>query len=716
MSGTKFKDGLVSGDEIKSEGDISTSGSGVKIKANSTSTKLISMHHDTLGGHISATERLDIDSPLLNLYRTNKLILSGDATETKLYHSNDGTVKLATEAQGITVYGSNGVTAKRFKFPVLEDDASPAVGSTANTDYALIQAQKIGTAVGETSVFDFSLGDNRSNDKTLRDEFRFRFKSGGVNSGNEYSLMDIGANNDGCTILDLTTSHNLTGANAETSEVKAGFFRGKADTVDALTGLDTDDLSEGTGKLYFTTSRARDAVSAAAAAASGGGSLSYNSATGVFTYTPPALSSFLTSSTVPVASTTTIGGMKLTSDVDQTVAANGVSATANRTYAVQLDSSNKGVVNVPWSDTDTNTTYSAAATNTLGLIKIGYTTADKKYAVLLDANKNAYVSVPWTDTQPNTYAAGLNQHLKTTSNVVFNNAETNILTMKGTAAQIRFSDTDPSAANVNKNFFVIDQTNNYLSLAATNNAFGSFSHNIVCYHNGTTQLRHNSSTKIATGSTGVVVTGDVYSTGHHIINNSAPTLYLQDTNHRSAMVHVNSNLFYILRANGTNTTAYDQGVLNGRWPMYIDMASTNNAYFGGEVNARTDVVAYASDERLKENIVPIPNALEKVSQLKGCTFDWKDKVDELGFTPTYRKNDVGLIAQDVEKVLPQLVTLAPFDNYTPDPDSKEDQSHLLGTSKSGEDYKTVKYDRVVALLVEAINELKAEVDELKKNK
>jgi len=63
---------------------------------------------------------------------------------------------------------------------------------------------------------------------------------------------------------------------------------------------------------------------------------------------------------------------------------------------------------------------------------------------------------------------------------------------------------------------------------------------------------------------------------------------------------------------------------------------------------------------------------------------------------------VGVSAQTVEKVMPEVVALAPFDN------------NGSGVSISGEDYKTVQYEKLVPLLIEAIKELKAEIEELKK--
>jgi hypothetical protein len=71
-------------------------------------------------------------------------------------------------------------------------------------------------------------------------------------------------------------------------------------------------------------------------------------------------------------------------------------------------------------------------------------------------------------------------------------------------------------------------------------------------------------------------------------------------------------------------------------------------------------------------------------------------------------NGIRFIAQEVEKVLPQLVMPAPFDLYQPKPGSEYDpngtEADKLGTSRSGKNYKTVEYGRMVALTIEAIKE------------
>ena len=113
---------------------------------------------------------------------------------------------------------------------------------------------------------------------------------------------------------------------------------------------------------------------------------------------------------------------------------------------------------------------------------------------------------------------------------------------------------------------------------------------------------------------------------------------------------------------------------------------TGGVGISGALNVGGDVVAYASsDERLKDNIEVISNPIEKVQQLKGVTWDWNSNADELQHTLP----NVGVIAQDVEKVLPQLVI---------DRDNG---------------FKGVDYAKLTGLLIEAIKDQQKQIEELK---
>ena len=130
--------------------------------------------------------------------------------------------------------------------------------------------------------------------------------------------------------------------------------------------------------------------------------------------------------------------------------------------------------------------------------------------------------------------------------------------------------------------------------------------------------------------------------------------------------------------------------------VQLDSLGLNTAASGtaGELRATDDITAfYSSDVALKENIHNISSASEKIEQLNGVLFDWKqDFIDSKGGEDGYfvRKTDVGVIAQDVEKVLPEVVA----------------------TRENG--IKAVKYDRLVALLIEGFKEMKQEINKLKK--
>jgi hypothetical protein len=113
-----------------------------------------------------------------------------------------------------------------------------------------------------------------------------------------------------------------------------------------------------------------------------------------------------------------------------------------------------------------------------------------------------------------------------------------------------------------------------------------------------------------------------------------------------------------------------------------------------------DIIAYASDRRLKHNIQPIKNALSKVNSLTGMTYQWNDLGSQHGWSPDMETREAGVFAQDVQAVLPEAVKLAPFDNN-------------MGVSKSGENFLTVKYEKIVPLLIEAIKEQQLQIEELK---
>ena len=139
---------------------------------------------------------------------------------------------------------------------------------------------------------------------------------------------------------------------------------------------------------------------------------------------------------------------------------------------------------------------------------------------------------------------------------------------------------------------------------------------------------------------------------------------------------------------GTTSLAYKNA--------YIDSLGlgTNASGTVGEIRASNNITAYySSDIGLKENLNPIKNSIEKIQAISGYNFDWKDEVvKERGGEDDYfvRKSDVGVVAQEIEAILPEACATRPD-----------------GT-------KAVRYEQLVPLLIEGIKELKAEIEELKK--
>jgi hypothetical protein len=130
---------------------------------------------------------------------------------------------------------------------------------------------------------------------------------------------------------------------------------------------------------------------------------------------------------------------------------------------------------------------------------------------------------------------------------------------------------------------------------------------------------------------------------------------------------------------------------SNRWQL--DMSG--NMYSAG------NITAYSSDRRLKKNVTVIENPIDMIKQLRGVYFDWEDFVDEIGFSPIDR-HDIGVIAQEVQAVIPMAVKPAPFD------------TGVDGKSESGQNYITVQMEKIVPLLIEVVKKQQEEIDDLKK--
>jgi hypothetical protein len=159
------------------------------------------------------------------------------------------------------------------------------------------------------------------------------------------------------------------------------------------------------------------------------------------------------------------------------------------------------------------------------------------------------------------------------------------------------------------------------------------------------------------------------SNGLAISNTSTGVTYSVDSAYLSFASTLNTSIKDFRVATSTASTTNATGALTVAGGVGI----------AGALNVGGDITAFAtSDERLKKNITIIPDALDKVNKISGVGFEWNEKSGKAG-------KDYGVIAQEIEKVLPELVV----------------------TRDDG--YKAVRYEKIIALLIEAVKELNKKI-------
>jgi hypothetical protein len=253
--------------------------------------------------------------------------------------------------------------------------------------------------------------------------------------------------------------------------------------------------------------------------------------------------------------------------------------------------------------------------------------------------------------------------------------------------------------------------------------------------NGTVELYHDNSLKFATHSTGVQVTGDCLVSENVKVNDSKKLiagsgndLQIQHNGSHSTIIHNGTGNLNVQASSGSiniNHSVYPNITTTSQGPEIGDTRhlrwASGNRYWTGEHDNKIQYHSnnlynqystywiarnssgsntftidssgnFSSDVRKKENITTVTDALTKVSQLRGVEFKWKETHGG--------KEDMGLIAQEVETVLPRLI------KDSPDP---------IGATKENEDgtpMKMLNYNGLFSVMVEAIKELKTKVETL----
>jgi predicted RecA/RadA family phage recombinase len=375
-----------------------------------------------------------------------------------------------------------------------------------------------------------------------------------------------------------TTGNAATATKLQTARTISGVaFDGSADITLTTTGI-----TEGTN-LYYTNARARAAISAT-------GDLSYNSTTGVISYTTPTTITGNAATATKLQTARTISGTSFDGSANITLSTTGITEGTNLYYT---DARSRAAHSI--------TTGSAAYNSTTGVITIPGTTA----------------------------------HITESGNLYYTDARARAALSAGTG--ISYSSSTGVISST------ITQYTDALARAAHSFAAGSGAYN---------------------STTGVI---------------TIPTNTNQLTN--GAGFVTSSGVTSVATGNGlTGGTITSTGTLS------MSGSYSGNFAVSGNITATGEITAYFSDERLKTNIVEIKDALAKVEAIRGVEFDPNQTALDLGVD---NQRQIGVIAQEVETVMPALIAASAFEGY-----------------------KTVKYDKLTALLIQAVKELSAKITEL----
>ena len=184
-------------------------------------------------------------------------------------------------------------------------------------------------------------------------------------------------------------------------------------------------------------------------------------------------------------------------------------------------------------------------------------------------------------------------------------------------------------------------------------------------------------------------------------------MILNNTDDRNSIPFLDTSKYILkIQDKGANILKFSKiGNLlvgNNNTESDFDIPPTERLEVVGNIHATGYIRSYYSDDRLKTFTSNITGALNIIDNLKGFHYVPNDKALQLGFP---YDNEIGLSAQAVQKVVPEIVKIAPFDSM------KDIDGNII--SKSGEDYLTICYERLGAVFVEAIKELRQENKKLK---
>ena len=401
-------------------------------------------------------------------------------------------------------------------------------------------------------------------------------------------------------------------------------------TVSSIANHDTDTLSEGSSNLYHTTARARAAISAT-------GSLSYNNSTGVMSFTQGNTDTITEGSTNLYHTTArTRNAISATGNISYNSSTGVISLATNQDVTFD-DVIVGGNLTVNGTTTTVNSNTVNIGDNIITLNSDETGTPSQDAGITIERGTSTNKSLVWTESTDK-WGVG-------SETFVAGTFEGNLTGNASTATALATARTIGLTGDVTGSVSFNGTSNATITATITDD-----SHT----HDGRYYTETESDTRF-TASGGDTMTGNLK------FNDNVKAVFGTDDD--VDMHYDNSHMYMDLKTGTSN--------------FYIRDNTTNIFTFNdsGNFTASGNVTAY-SDERLKSDIVTIPNALETVSKLRGVNFI-KDG-----------KASTGVIAQEVQKVIPEVVL-------------------------EGEEYLSVAYGNLVGVLIEAVKELKEEVQQLK---
>lgn len=431
----------------------------------------------------------------------------------------------------------------------------------------------------------------------------------------------------------------------------------------------TDDLAEGSTNQYYTAARARSTLSATSASG-----VSYNSTTGVIS----------------------LGSIPNSSLANNSITINGTAVALGGTRTLDTDAVSEGSTNLY------HTTARARGAVSAGTgISYNSTTGVISTSAIPNASlTNSKVTVGTTDISLGGSATTIAGLVSVTSTgftgALTGNADTATSAGKWTTAR-----TITLGGDLTGSVSIDGSANATLTatVAANSVALGTDT-------TGNYMVDVSAGTGISVSHTageGSTATVSLNATTDNVSEGS--NLYYTDARARAAVSFTagsggyNSTTGVITIPTNTNQLTNGAGFITGytetstldavvaRGASTSRAMSTGALTVSGAITATGEITAYYSDANLKKDIVEITNPIEKVMSLRGVTFRPNETALALGITD---KEEVGVIAQEVEAVLPQLVTPSAFAGY-----------------------KTVKYDKLTALLLEAVKAQQLQIDALR---